>query len=255
MKQMRVKIASLTKPPTEFADKLYHKASEKSARYYQTRSTQDCTELGADGKQIAWLSMRWYTKNTTTHCKQKDSCCLELNTKLKIPSKTYVMYLHLSYCKSIIVSPLLESWRTMLKTAGGTALSPEGAAVPEGNVFNMVRQHTKLSSETSIRGRTLASNDDFLTFHKSALMRRTSCSDFLALKSIEFNETLHVARYDKYLCIYFTFFKSNRRIKRYQTKKVKKKYKITKPSRRQSHLHRYVQLAVNRQPGYRQEDS
>ena len=150
-------------------------------------------------------------------------------------------------------------------------------------MFNMVRQHTKLSSETSIRRRTLASNDDFLTFHKSALMRRTLSSDFLALKSIEFNETLHVARYDKYLCIYFTFFKSNRRIKRYKTKKVKKNHKIMEPRRRQSHLrryysassshtelalrvitggrcglmhpHRYVQPAVNCQPSYCWGDS
>ena len=40
-------------------------------------------------------------------------------------------------------------------------------------MFNMVRQHTKLSSGTSIRGRTLASNDGNLTFHKSALMWQT----------------------------------------------------------------------------------
>ena len=112
-------------------------------------------------------------------------------------------------------------------------------------MFNMVRQHTKLSSETSIPGRTLASNDDFLTFHKSALMRRTLSSDFLALKSIEFNETLRMARYYKYLCIYFTFLKSTRAIKRYQTKKVKKKYKITKPSLRQTPLHRYYSSSLS----------
>ena len=42
------------------------------------------------------------------------------------------------------------------------------------------------------------------------------------------------------ICVYILpFFKLNRRIKRYQTTKVKKKYKCSEPSRRQSYLHRY----------------
>ena len=78
-----------------------------------------------------------------------------------------------------------------------------------------------------------------MIFYKSDIMRRTSCSNVVGLNSIELNETWRVARYDKYLGIYFTFLKSDRRIKIYQTKKVKKKHKIMEPSRRQSHLHRY----------------
>ena len=98
-------------------------------------------------------------------------------------------------------------------------------------MFNMVRQHTKLSSETSIRSRTRASNDDFLTFHKSALMRRTLSSDFLALKSIEFNETLRVAKYYKYLCVNVTFsiYQKNQEISNKESQKEIQHYG-TKPA-------------------------
>ena len=45
---------------------------------------------------------------------------------------------------------------------GGTALSAGGAAVPEENVFNIVRQHTTFDENTVFWGPETSYNRDFL---------------------------------------------------------------------------------------------
>ena len=112
----------------------------------------------------------------------------------------------------------------------------------------IVRQHSETASALSIWRAESASRGQIssnLEIKKSALMRRTSCSDFLILKSIECNETLHVARYDKYPDQFLILSKSYRTIKRYQTKKDKEEYKIMEPIRRRTPLHRYYSSSLS----------
>ena len=96
---MRVKIASSTKPPTEFADRLEQKKPQKRARdMIKNAIRKTALNLGPTINKV--LDPQRAEKEKHSNALQKKaSCCLELNTKLKIPSKTYVMYLHLSNCK------------------------------------------------------------------------------------------------------------------------------------------------------------
>ena len=65
-------------------------------------------------------------------------------------------------------------------------------------MFNIVRQHSEIASETSIRGCLRASNDEILRYQEIRSHETNFVLTQLHVKSIEFNETLHGARYDKY---------------------------------------------------------
>ena len=82
-------------------------------------------------------------------------------------------------------------------------------------MFNIVRQHTKFASETSIRGCLRASNDEILRYQEIKSHETNFVGAQLLVKSIESNETLHGARYDKYLELFLILSKSTRGIKRY----------------------------------------
>ena len=65
-----------------------------------------------------------------------------------------------------------------------------------------MRQHSEIASETSIRGCLRASNDEILRYQEIMSHEANSVGAQLLVKSIESNETLHGARYDKYLDVF-----------------------------------------------------